>query len=394
MNFEKSPFADSTEESVVVLHIGGPKCGSSSLQTFLTQNPKMQTMSRQKIEYWAIRTNEQLKNQYLFYQSQDLECSPIVKYVDSNFSEDELEINCLHEIFRDFISVNSQDEKKIFVFSSESWTPKFQNANKLKCTCENENFKILIYLSVRPQIDMLVPSYLQWLVWSDTPTLEETFLLLQKVADWAKQIENASALGADGSIVRYSKDIVEDFCNTFEIDNESIQRPLEKKINRSLPLEAITLLLRNRVLRPGVHSSEMEFLIENYLNDFDVKTESVVLRVPPELIKEIESYFQESNLRLTESLSEEQAIAYKAKSIASKSELLKGNGIEDLFSHQIDPKFIEQFLVALLVESRNQIYEKESVVAERDSVVAERDSILNSTIWKVFKAYRWSRNKL
>ena len=40
------------------------------------------------------------------------------------------------------------------------------------------------------------------------------------------------------------------------------------------------------------------------------------------------------------------------------------------------------------------VAERDSAVAERDSAVAERDSILNSTIWKISKPYRWLRSKI
>jgi hypothetical protein len=38
------------------------------------------------------------------------------------------------------------------------------------------------------------------------------------------------------------------------------------------------------------------------------------------------------------------------------------------------------------------IAERDSAIAERDSAIAERDSVLNSTIWKLSKSYRWIRN--
>ena len=37
---------------------------------------------------------------------------------------------------------------------------------------------------------------------------------------------------------------------------------------------------------------------------------------------------------------------------------------------------------------------RDSAIAERDSAIAERDKVLNSTIWKTFKLYRWLRSKI
>jgi hypothetical protein len=40
------------------------------------------------------------------------------------------------------------------------------------------------------------------------------------------------------------------------------------------------------------------------------------------------------------------------------------------------------------------VAERDSALAERDSALAERDSVLNSTIWKISKPYRWLRGKI
>jgi hypothetical protein len=45
-----------------------------------------------------------------------------------------------------------------------------------------------------------------------------------------------------------------------------------------------------------------------------------------------------------------------------------------------------------IAERDSAIAERDSAIAERDSAIAERDSVLNSTIWKLSKSYRWIRN--
>ena len=363
MKLVKSSVTDSIQEPIIVLHSGGPKCGSSALQTFLTQNSKMKTNSGQKVEYWVAKSENVLKNQFSFYPIDKPKFSAGIKYEISDNFPKKLGISCLHEIFSDFVSKYSQKEKKIFVFSSERWARDFQNADRVECGCE-EDFKILNYLSVRPQIDLLIPSYLQWVVWTDTPTLDTAFQFVKGMADWGKQIENAQKLGVDISIVRYTKDIVEDFCTTFEIDRDSIQRlPLER-INKTLPLDVIALLLRNRELRPSPHHSNFDYFIEDLLHNLDFKFKRVSLRVEPKLVKEIEVHFQESNLRLMDVLSEEHASAYMAKSTAAGKDLAKGDSVESLFSHEMNPEFMEKLLVSSLLESKNLIDERRSAEYE------------------------------
>jgi hypothetical protein len=45
-----------------------------------------------------------------------------------------------------------------------------------------------------------------------------------------------------------------------------------------------------------------------------------------------------------------------------------------------------------IAERESAIAERESAIAERESAIAERDSVLNSTIWKLSKLYRWIRS--
>jgi hypothetical protein len=49
-------------------------------------------------------------------------------------------------------------------------------------------------------------------------------------------------------------------------------------------------------------------------------------------------------------------------------------------------------LESAIAERDSAIAERDSAIAERDSAIAERDSVLNSTIWKLSKSYRWIRN--
>jgi hypothetical protein len=38
----------------LIMHIGGSKCGSSSLQTFLTRNPHLETLEGSQVYCWKV----------------------------------------------------------------------------------------------------------------------------------------------------------------------------------------------------------------------------------------------------------------------------------------------------------------------------------------------------
>ena len=375
-----------TGKSTLVLHIGGPKCGSSSLQTFLTQNSALKTNAGEKIEYWKVQFNRNKSSDLLFTPISKIKLSEGIKYEVSDRFEEELSEKCLHAIFENFVSENSRNERKIFVFSREGWSRDFQKAKVVKCKCDKKDFTILIYLSVRPQLDILIPSYLQWTIFSETPTLERTVDHLMEFSDWNQQIENSNILGADKILVKYSSNIVEDFCNELKIDLNSVRyRPL-KNINRSLPAEAIALMLNNRELRPGPHASEMDFLIEDYLDKFDIKTKKLVLKVSPAIVNSIEEHFRESNLKLENMLDHHNSLAYKERLVESRNHLLENHGISDLTQIEIDPKFLENFLVALLKNSLELIQERDKALHELDSLSIQRaDMPLN--LVKLFRGF-------
>jgi hypothetical protein len=374
-SFPLAPFSNPTAKSTLVLHIGGPKCGSSSLQTFLTQNSTLKTNAGEKIEYWKIQFNINKSRKMLFTPISRIKLSEGLKYEVSDRFEEELNEKCLHEIFENFVSENSHNEQKIFVFSQEGWSHDFQKAKAVKCKCNKTNFTILIYLSVRPQLDLLIPSYLQWTIFSETPTLERTVDHLMEFSEWNQQIENSKMLGADKILVKYTPNIVEDFCNELKIDLGSVKYKPLKNINRSLPVEVIALLLKNRDLRPGPHASEMDFLIEDYLDKFDVETEKVVIKVAPAIVSSIEVHFRESNLKLENVLDHHNAFAYRERLVESKNHLLDNHGISDLTQIEIDPKFLENFLVALLKNSFELIQKYDKALRELESLSIQRASM-------------------
>ena len=173
-----------------------------------------------------------------------------------------METECLHKIFEKVISDNSTNQNKIFIFSCESWAEEFQNSKLQICTCKIRKFRIIVFQYIRPQIDLLTSAYLQWTIWSENPTLEDCVRTLKRISDWESQVDNVLKSGADEVVVRYTDDIVQDFCDALSIEMISDKKHKIKRVNKSLPVEALTILLRNRELRKGVHDSSYDILIE------------------------------------------------------------------------------------------------------------------------------------
>jgi hypothetical protein len=360
----------------IVLHIGGAKCGSSALQTFLTQNPYLQTLEGRCIEYWTISVPEEDGENLVFHKVASSNLNNQTHYLISDALTTKITANCLHKVFNSFISEFSKTSDTIFVFSSEGWGADFQQTNLGTCNCVERDFNISIYLSVRPQIDLLLPVYFQWVLWSPVPTLEECFHRLIAISDWEKQISGGWKLGADSVNIRFTKDIIPDFCQVYRIDLNSITNPIEKRVNTSLPSEVIIFLLRNRSLRNGEHDSDTDFYIEDLINKYEIPTTKADFTADDELINKIENYFDQGNSKIFQDLGDENASAFLTSSEEAKKRLNSNSSTLDQLYRPLANEFLEQLLVASLHESSNYLEVYSSAIAERDSAIAERDSAI------------------
>jgi len=337
----------SPEMPTLILHIGGAKCGSSALQTFLTQNPNLKTVRNQEIEYWRVFPDKEEPKNFKFAPVLvEQSNSNKTGYINSSFPI--FSNKCLHGVFARFIEENSIDANKVFVFSHEGWSGECQLSEAPECTCENTNYRTVVYLSVRPQMQMLIPAYLQWILWSDKDTLADALNFLKKISDWSKQIHNSYKFGADEVISVFTQDIVESFSETFSLDKGSIINPLNRKINTSLPIEALVLLLRNRELRPGAHHGGIDFVLEKLIQKFEIPTNSVELIVPGEIVAAIDEFFTSSNAQLKDFLTENQVIDFNKKYVEAREKLLQNKGIRNISEEKLDYVFLEKLVVALL----------------------------------------------
>ena len=303
------------------------------------------------------------------------------------------------------MSNNLASSNKIFVFSCEGWAWKFQYNMITNCKCVDLKFNVLVFQYIRPQIDILIPTYLQWILWQKDNSLGDCFKHLKEASDWNRQVEAAYRLGANKVFTRFSRDIVGDFCSLLNINYGEIERPLITNVNKSLPIEAITFLMRNWELRPGPHTGDIDFLIEEIISEYSIRTERVRLSIPEDLVNEIVDYFNPGNLKIIATLSEDQRLAFIDKSLSARNELILGR--DSLDASNIDLEFLEKLAVGALAKLRNDsaggdsaiqerdsaIQERDSAIQERDSAIQERDEIMNSRIWRISKTYRNLRNK-
>ena len=384
---ETAKIDNNTEHSTLILHIGGAKCGSSALQTFLTRNPRLETRNGTQVEYWKVAHDE--SSNLTFLPVSETKSTRGLSYQSSSSLGYRLESQCLHKIFESFIHENSQNKKKVFVFSHEGWVQELQTAKQANCNCIQRNFKIQIYLNVRPQVNLLIPTYLQWALWTEDSTLQKTFSnYLTNISDWEVQAENALKLGADKILVRYTSEIVADFCEIADINHASAITPLIKKVNKSLPLEAIILLLRNRELRPGPHDAHIDFLLEDLIDLGDIPITPISIKIENDLIEEINEHFRVNNMKLLLRMTQDHARAFEYDLNASKDRYKDGIEASELLTTNLSVEFLEKLLVFVLLDIQKKPLPTDAAIAERNAAIAERNMILSSNSWKLLSPYR------
>jgi hypothetical protein len=98
----------------LVLHIGGPKCGSSALQKFLIDNPLLETVNGAQIEYCTFRFDNNLTP--VFRSIANDKFSDSLELATSSRFRQQLDTQCLHKIFEEFIHENDFNSKKYSFF--------------------------------------------------------------------------------------------------------------------------------------------------------------------------------------------------------------------------------------------------------------------------------------
>lgn len=367
----------------IYIHIGIGKTGSSSLQTFLSFNPVLQTSDpREKILYCSFNKDGGIS---FGKKLTDLAESSPLKYVSSfpkianvtNLSKTKSEL------------ANILSDGYTPIFSQEDWgrrSAEFKKSNffsELGCSAH-----VIIY--VRPQVEWFNSAWWQWFAWySEFSSPEDVvsawgynFML------WADQISKWKNLpGVENVRVRLQpQDIVADFMTLVGISKTpEINYPARNNVSLSPTL--IKLLLRHPEIR-GVHDAKVDIILSK-LFKFDGKTPWVIEK---QLIGEVMDATRINNLKLLSMLDEQSMEVmkndprwwnpdfYANYPFTSKSDLQLNNHELLAIVDQATP---------LLIKLAGEKIEHDRLITRLNQAEETLKHILYSTSWRLTKPIRF-----
>ncbi|CAB4863182.1 MAG: hypothetical protein F2786_02770 [Actinobacteria bacterium] len=390
----------------ILLHIGAPKCGSSSIQKTLTFNPTFgyKGGGPGPINYWLIQNGVASR-------------SPIVKtlavgqdYLASNhLLWRDLDRPCVHKCLQDLIT--KMESNEVAIVSGESFGYAFLEIVEnfgVKCDCaKSKDLEITVVMFIRDIFSLTESAYFQWGLWS-TPTLEKWVegggLTISFFHGAAAQ--SAFQLGCDNLVIHHLEQgsLLDPFYTVLQrwgyLKNHFEMMNLLTSNSRA-SLDDIRLQQRNVGLRE-IHDPRTEFFLNQLRSEGNLPnakapnllTESIVSTIVIRLSKDRELLqtfcSEETNEILFREFSEEH--------LMSLNYCDPGNNPYETLREPPNIDYLEKLSVLLIKKfydersfaaaSEMHLGELNQAVAERNQAVAEKEMILNSRIWKFTSIWR------
>jgi hypothetical protein len=242
-----------------VLHIGADKCGSSSIQSFLSHNRRLKTGSLlSNLSYACLGKNglklgdkieKNLKRQVSGYISS----ASIAK------------ISEISKHNQQFIKSSILDISDDLIFSCEGWLRALSQAKGFNTLLDlvappdsNRNVEIVAF--VRPPVKWINSAWWQWGIWESDGNFDAWLESAVKSVNWHKYLNQAKDFTRISrlTVEPVYQDVVRQLINILDIRGDEYFAPPS---NHSLPREVLELFAKHRKHRPSSHASYSDFLI-------------------------------------------------------------------------------------------------------------------------------------
>ncbi len=246
--------------STILFHVGAPKCGSSALQFFFSQNPVLKMEDGRTLYYIGFysKTKTIVQGRILNELSQSVPH----QYINSAGLIESLGQN--KRKIDEFVH-GMQGNSSCFVMSNEDWTFDKAARERFLIFLDALDCEVELVIYIRPQIHILNSAWWQWSAWGNQ-SLDDMIndAIIQERFFWNKIIidfkRNPRVKKVHIKIL--DRDIVSDFIKYFSIN---FVQPSLQQVNKSLPGQILRIYQRNKTLRPNQHASGIDFSLERAL---------------------------------------------------------------------------------------------------------------------------------
>ncbi|MEM9797178.1 MAG: hypothetical protein AAF919_11855 [Pseudomonadota bacterium] len=232
-----------------VLHIGAPKCGSSALQTALSERPNLRGQDGTRYRYTAFVPD--LKG-WRVVRGRTVTWSARItpfgygSWLDPKTAQGDI------PFWARFTEEIAGTGGAVPILSNESWM------SRSPVFAPHISQPLLAVGFLRPPLDWLNAAYWQWAVWGNSPferwvRRRPHYTPGQWLSGWA------DIPGVTLRCSSASPDVMASFGRKVGIGNLTSEVQ-----NASSPAALIGFLLRNRRYRPNVHAAAVEFVIQRW----------------------------------------------------------------------------------------------------------------------------------
>lgn len=289
----------------LILHVGGDKCGSSSIQGFLTNNPTPSSTvsTKLKLRYSCLVPNGIIGPEAIARRAK----SSINGYVNSTAIP---KLQKMRPVSRASVHRYLSSDDSSHILSCEGWLRSLsrpRDAQFLFSLLNPSQVEGLIDVCafVRPPVKWINSAWWQWGVWGSDVNFDQWLEGAIRGSSWANFIAKYADYSSIDSVVvkPVHGNVVAQFCDALHLEYSETS---DVKSNVSLPREALLLMLHHRIHRPQPHHSKTDFIIGRALAAGAGRSsyKSTPFALTPAQVDSIIVQTRESTLRLLDFMSE------------------------------------------------------------------------------------------
>lgn len=248
-----------------ILHVGADKCGSSSIQAFLTRNPVLPVASgKATIDYACLRNKG-------FVDASEIKLS-LKKSITGH--QNSLAIHALRLLDEQTLNAIARKVshcKSDLLFSCEGWLRALARPEALDFLLKllappgaHRSLEIIAF--VRPPVSWVNSAWWQWGAWEGQGSFDDWLAGAIRATCWqhflqplrdSPHIKKLSVQPVQGDVVKQLQQILA----------TDLNEPWAERCNVSLPGEALSLYQHYRDLRPGPHQCRTDHLVLNAIGN-------------------------------------------------------------------------------------------------------------------------------